>query len=179
VIVTDAANESKLKATVAQFAGDVRVDLGAFDPDLQITVEKASAGAVLAPSDAKQTVDLIASLHHGVLAMSPDVPGLVQDSTNVATVGLKEGAWRLSLASAQQLKAARTLRSGWLQPPASSPDLRRSTPAAIRLEAGAEQRYRSQVEGSFEQMYGSTPNLIAMHAGLETGVLGVNYRRCR
>jgi dipeptidase D len=24
-------------------------------------------------------------------------------------------------------------------------------------------------------MYGSTPNLIAMHAGLETGVLGVNY----
>ena len=27
----------------------------------------------------------------------------------------------------------------------------------------------------FEEMYGSTPNLIAMHAGLETGVIGVNY----
>ena len=27
----------------------------------------------------------------------------------------------------------------------------------------------------FEGLFGSTPNLIAVHAGLETGVHGVNY----
>ena len=75
-MVTDAANEAKLKSIVAQYAEDVRTDLGAFDPDLQITVEKAERPQqVIAPADAKKAVDLIASLHHGVLAMSPDVPG--------------------------------------------------------------------------------------------------------
>ena len=34
-------------------------------------------------------MDLLASLHHGVLAMSPDVPGLVQNSTNLAIIALK------------------------------------------------------------------------------------------
>ncbi len=41
LLVTDAANEAQLKSIVAQYAEDVRTDLGAFDPDLQITVEKA------------------------------------------------------------------------------------------------------------------------------------------
>src|SRR5208282_5781039 len=73
-------------------AEDVKVDLGSFDAGLEISVEKAVLPSqVLAHADAAATVDLIASLHHGVLAMSPDVPGLVQDSTNVATVSLKDG----------------------------------------------------------------------------------------
>ena len=44
---------------------------------------------VIDAADAKQAVHLLASLHHGVLAMSPDVPGLVQNSTNLAIVAIK------------------------------------------------------------------------------------------
>ena len=59
-------------------------------PDLQITVEKAERPVkVFDAADAKQTVALLASLHHGVLAMSPDVPGLVQNSTNLAIIATK------------------------------------------------------------------------------------------
>jgi len=59
--------------------------LGSFDSGLQITVEKAEPPTrVFDANDAKQTVALLASLHHGVLAMSPDVAELVQTSTNLA-----------------------------------------------------------------------------------------------
>jgi dipeptidase D len=177
VIVASVANEAKIKAIVAQFAEDVRADLGTFDPDLRITVENTERPLqVIAAADAKKVVDLIASLHHGVLAMSPDVPGLVQDSTNVATVGLKDGV-------AEIVTSQRSAIEG-------SKNIARRLVATSCLLAGFEVEHSASYPGwkpepnsdivrkskaVFEEMYGSTPNLIAMHAGLETGVLGVNY----
>jgi len=177
VVVTDAANEPKLKAVLKQYAEDMRVDLGAFDPDLQIAVEKTERPVqVIGASDAKQTVDLIASLHHGVLAMSPDVPGLVQDSTNVATVGLKDGEVEIVTSQRSAIEGSKNIAKRLV--------------ATACLLAGFEVEHSSSYPGwkpepnsdivrkskeVFEKMYGNTPNLIAMHAGLETGVLGVNY----
>jgi dipeptidase D len=177
VIVTDAANEAKLKSIVAGFAEDIRTDLGAFDPDLQITVEKAERPQqVIAAEDATRIADLIASLHHGVLAMSPDVPGLVQDSTNVATVGMSGGVVEIVTSQRSAIEGSREIA-------------RRLVSTACKL-AGFEVSHSGSYPGwkpepnsdivrkskaVFEEMFGSEPNLIAMHAGLETGVLGVNY----
>jgi dipeptidase D len=177
VIVTDASNEPKLKQVLAKYAEDVRVDLGSFDPGLEITVEKTPRPVqVLGASDAKQTVDLIASLHHGVLAMSPDVPGLVQDSTNVATVALNNGVVEVVTSQRSAIEGSKDLA-------------KRLVATACKL-AGFEVEHAASYPGwkpepnsdivrkskaVFEKMYGRTPNLIAMHAGLETGVLGVNY----
>ena len=89
-VLTDPSRESELKSAVAVAEAGYKADLGGFDSGLQITVEKAERpGKVLEASDAKQTVALLASLHHGVLAMSPDVGGLVQTSTNLAIVSTK------------------------------------------------------------------------------------------
>jgi dipeptidase D len=174
---TDAANEAKLKSIVEKYAEDIRVDLGSFDPDLQIVVEKAERPQqVIAAADAKRVVDLIASLHHGVLAMSPDVPGLVQDSTNVATVSLKDGVVEIvtsqrsailgSINIAKRLVATACLLAGFEVEHANSyPGWKPEPNSDIVRKSKA----------VFEEMYGSTPNLIAMHAGLETGVIGVNY----
>ncbi len=177
LVLIDATNEAQLDAIVAQYAEDVRADLGAFDPDLQITVEKAERPSrVIAPGDAKKVVDLIASLHHGVLAMSPDVPGLVQDSTNVATVSLKDGVVEIVTSQRSAIEGSKNIAKRLV--------------ATACLLAGFEVEHSSSYPGwkpepnsdivrkskaVFEEMYGSTPNLIAMHAGLETGVLGVNY----
>lgn len=177
LLMVDPTNEAQLKSIVAQYAEDVRTDLGAFDPDLQITVEKAERPQrAFAPGDGKKVVDLIASLHHGVLAMSPDVPGLVQDSTNVATVSVQDGVVEIVTSQRSAIE--------------SSKNIAKRLVATACLLAGFEVEHSSSYPGwkpepnsdivrqskaVFEQMYGSTPNLIAMHAGLETGVLGVNY----
>ena len=90
LVLADPSRESDLKSLVATAEAGYKTDLGGFDSGLQITVEKAERpGQVLDANDAKQTVALLASLHHGVLAMSPDVAGLVQTSTNLATVNTK------------------------------------------------------------------------------------------
>ncbi len=177
LLMANATNEAQLKAIVAQYAEDVSNDLGAFDPFLQITVEKAERPRqVIAPGDAKKVVDLVASLHHGVLAMSPDVPGLVQDSTNVSTVALNDGVVEIVTSQRSAIEGSKNIA-------------KRLVATSCRL-AGFEVEHTSNYPGwkpepnseivrkskaVFEEMYGSTPRLIIMHAGLETGVLGVNY----
>ncbi len=90
IVVTKAADEAKLKSQLAKLEGEYKADLGGFDPELQITLEKVDRPKdVFSQEDARRCVDLLASLHHGVIAMSPDVPGLVQDSTNLATIATK------------------------------------------------------------------------------------------
>src|SRR5271166_6248638 len=91
VIVLDAAREKDLRALVKKLESEYKTDLGEFDSDLQISVEKVDRPAkVFDADDANRTIALLVSVPHGVLAMSPDVPGLVQNSTNLATIATKD-----------------------------------------------------------------------------------------
>src|SRR5271166_5747384 len=90
IVVMDAAKEKELTSLAAKAESEGKLDLGNFDAGLQITVEKVlRAEKVFAAADANNAVSLMVSVPHGVLAMSPDVPGLTQNSTNLAIVSTK------------------------------------------------------------------------------------------
>jgi len=177
LVVLDPARENELKSLVATAEAGYKADLGGFDSGLQITVEKAERPAgVLDASDAKQTVALLASLHHGVLAMSPDVAGLVQTSTNLATITTKGDVVEIvtsqrSAIESSMLAAARMIATvcglagfevehtgkypGWKPEPNSE---------IVR-----------KLQEVHKKLFGEPAKLIAMHAGLECGVIGEKY----
>jgi dipeptidase D len=177
LVLADPARESELKSLVATAEAGYKADLGGFDSGLRITIEKADRpGKVLDPAAAKQTVALLASLHHGVLAMSPDVDGLVQTSTNLATVSTKGDVVEIvtsqrSAIESSMLAAARMVATicslagfevehggkypGWKPEPNSD---------IVR-----------QLQQVHKQLFGEPARLIAMHAGLECGVIGEKY----
>ena len=97
VVVVDDSRAAELKTLLAGFEAEARADLGRFDPGLRIVAERvARPERVMADGDAARIADLLAGQHHGVLAMSPDVPGLVQTSTNLATVSTGAEKWQFS-----------------------------------------------------------------------------------
>ncbi len=177
VIALDAARAPELQKLINRLGEEHNADLGGFDPDLQITVEKVERPAkVIDANDAKQTVHLLATLHHGVLAMSPDVPGLVQNSTNLAMVATKGDVIEVvtsqrSAIESSKLGAARMVATacrlagfeiehsgsypGWKPEPTSD---------IVR-----------KLQSVHEKVFGHPANLIAMHAGLECGVIGEKY----
>jgi len=58
---------------------EYKEDLGSFDPGLKITAETIThPEKVLDSVDARRVVDLLVTVPHGVLAVSPDVPGLTK-----------------------------------------------------------------------------------------------------
>lgn len=177
VVLADAEKEQEFKSILAAVETDFKTDLGGFDPDLTITAEKTEkAEQVLSADDAKKTADLLASLHHGVLAMSPDVPGLTQNSTNLATLGIKDGILEIVTTQRSAIETSKWAAA-------------RMIATACRL-AGFEAKHSGSYPGwkpepesdivrtlksVHEQVFGQSPKLIAMHAGLECGVIGEKY----
>ena len=177
LVLLDPSRESELKSLVATAEAGYKADLGGFDSGLQITAEKAErAEKVLDATDAKRTVALLASLHHGVLAMSPDVAGLVQTSTNLATVSTKGDVVEIvtsqrSAIESSMLAAARMVATvcglagfevahggkypGWKPEPNSD--------------------IVHKLQEVHKKLFGEPAKLIAMHAGLECGVIGEKY----
>ena len=74
--------------------------------DLKLIAEPAELPSkVLDPTDAGKTVDLLSSMPHGVLAMSPDIPGLVQTSTNLAIITMKDDQIEISTSQRSAIRS--------------------------------------------------------------------------
>ena len=70
---------------------DVRAELKAIDPEVTIILETVEVPAICI--DKKTTKNLLNALYacpHGVIGMSLEIPGLVETSTNLASVKMKE-----------------------------------------------------------------------------------------
>ena len=177
LVVLPFNGENEMKSLVAAAEAAAKAELGAFDSGLQINVARAERPAKAMDADsARNTAAVLASLPHGILAMSPDVPGLVQTSTNLATVSTAGDvvtivtSQRSAVASSKE-SAARLVATvcrfggfevehsgsypGWKPDPTS--DLVQKLQAAHR------------------ELFGQSAKLIAMHAGLECGVIGEKY----
>ncbi|WP_321472584.1 aminoacyl-histidine dipeptidase [uncultured Paludibaculum sp.] len=177
IVVVDPVRIPELNAVLDEWQAALRADLGSFDPGLRITAEPAPRPEqVLSDTDARAVVDTLASQHHGVLAMSPDVPGLVQTSTNLAIVLTRDGTVEIETSQrspilTSKLAAARMVSTvfaaggfqteqtggypGWKPEPASE---------IVRLSKAAH-----------NEILGHVPELMAMHAGLECGVIGEKH----
>ncbi len=177
VVVLDAARDSELKSLVAAAEAAYKTDLGSFDSGLQVSVEKTDRPAmVMDGTDANKTAALLASLPHGVLAMSPDVPGLVQTSTNVATVNTNGDVIEIVTSQRSAIVASKEMAARMV--------------ATICRLAGFDVEHAGDYPGwkpepnselvrklqeAHRKLFGQPAKLIAMHAGLECGVIGEKY----
>ena len=127
-------------------------------------------------ADAKRGRRPAGHLHHGVLAMSPDVPGLVQNSTNLAIIATKGDVVEIVTSQRSAIESSKQAAA-------------RMVATAFRL-AGFEVEHAGSYPGwkpepnsdivrklqaVHEKVFGQPAKLIAMHAGLECGVIGEKY----
>lgn len=162
---------------VAEFNRVVREEVGAADPHL--TVEVSRDCPPCQPVDAAvsgRLLRLLLALPHGPLAMSQEIPGLVETSSNLAvlrrdservtilcnsrsSVGSALEAVRLGISAAGQLAGGTVERSG--RYPGWRPNLESPLLALTR---------RTWAEAT-----GREPVVTAIHAGLECGVLNERF----
>ncbi|HEY0557797.1 MAG TPA: aminoacyl-histidine dipeptidase [Thermoanaerobaculia bacterium] len=164
-------------ATVERETAAIQDELHSVDPDLKIGIAEApSTGRVWTTAASRKALDLLNALPHGVLAMSNDIPGLVETSLNVATAAATDETLdilisiRSSVASAMRttkrgLRAIAELAGAEVQEtdgyPAWKPDP--TSPLLARFQ---------QIH---ERLLGKHAELRAVHAGLECGVLGEKF----
>ena len=177
IVALPAEARDAFTAALEREAEAVRKEFQAADPDLKIeTAPAAVPGRVWTAAASRRALDLLNALPHGVLAMSHEIPGLVETSTNVATAAEEGGELALLLSHRSSVGSAMR-------------DVRRRARAFAEL-AGAEieefEGYpgwkpdpTSPLLNRFRQVHhrvvGTDPELRAVHAGLECGVLGEKF----
>jgi dipeptidase D len=176
-LVVPSSKSAGLAKSVAEFAKVVQSELASVDPDLKIAIDKADMpGQILSEDSQGRLVKAINGCFNGVFRMSQDVPGLVETSSNLAVVEL-EG---------QTVTVQCLLRSSV---DSAKEDLANSIGSVFQL-AGARVEFAGGYPGwkpnmeseilkvmqdTYQNLYGKVPEVKAIHAGLECGLLGGTY----
>ena len=160
------------------FTSEVENELSVTEPDLKLVLESETPRKTAIDQDT--TARLLKALYaapHGVYAMSQDIPGLVETSTNLASVKMKpnhiiriETSQRSSILSARNdmantVRAVFQLASANVTFGEGYPGWKPNPHSAI-LEVAAE---------SYKRLFGVDAKVKAIHAGLECGLFLDKY----
>ncbi len=164
---------------VADFNSTIKVEYATVEPGLEISfaqIPGSRKGKVIKSALQKKLYKTLAALPHGVLKMSPDIPGLVQTSTNVAIVST--GKKSISVATSQRSSVASEIDEV-CQMVANVFDLGGAEVEASDGYPGWKPNLDSEILkialDTYQSLYGKRPEVKAVHAGLECGIIGERF----
>jgi dipeptidase D len=157
----------------------IRAEYAAVEPGLEIHLDPlkgARRGKVLKSSLQKKLCKTLSALPHGVIRMSPDIPGLVQTSTNLAIIAA--GTRSITVATSQRSSVASEIEEICR----TVADVFELGGAEIRSSDGypgwkpnLESEILAIAKETYRSLYGKEPAVKAVHAGLECGIIGEKY----
>lgn len=162
---------------VTVLKNEILEEFATIEKNIKINIENFSTSDNgISTEDSKKIILALQAVHNGVYRMSPDVEGLVEASNNVARIELKNGELKiLSLTRssvdstkmdvANQLKSVSDLAGFNVEFSGSYP--------GWKPKPGSE--IVQIMEKIYEKDFGSAPQVVACHAGLECGIIGANY----
>ena len=176
VILVDINDFDELLAFVREEEANIRQELGDRDAEFSVesTVRELQEDWIKCYDEVStvQAVGCLCKLPNGVIAMSPDLEGLVQTSLNLGIITLERDVLKLSYAvrscvDEDKEKLCRQIADTAAQFGASAKIVNSYPGWAYRKESPL----RDTVSAVYEEMYGRKPVFEAIHAGLECGIL--------
>lgn len=163
----------KAKEIMDEVFSDVQEEYSSVEEEMEMNVNEIQSYEKDVIENSKEIFDLIRALPHGVLFMSQEVPDLVRTSTNLATIKIIDEKVEIPLktrsSSKSELKSTR--------------DRIRSIGENFGAEVVEDESYpgwepdlNSEIlqvsKEVYKDLFGEEPKVEALHAGLETGLIG-------
>lgn len=177
IVLINQAIKDKFIKLVDDFNVTVKKELKTTEPDLQVRTFKVEQPYyVIDENSQRKLINLIYACPHGVIDMSRDIPNFVETSTNLASVKTQEDYFlittsqRSSVASGLEdvvnmVAATFRLVNADIEHTDGYPGWTPNTSSEILNVAN--QAYKS--------LFGNEPKVLAVHAGLECGIIGEKY----
>lgn len=178
VIGVHASNKERVVEMLNRYAADVANEYAGLEPTMTIELETADKPDFTVDSDTTLAViRAIYSAPHGVVSMSRELEGLVETSTNLASVKMADDNKIVVTTSQRSSVESRKY------------DIANQVEAHFAL-AGAEVVHGEGYPGwqpnmdsttmkiareAYEELYGVTPAVKGIHAGLECGLFLTKY----
>ena len=178
VILFDPKDLLKVKKVIKNFIASSLLEYKAVDPKLTVTLKKVKdkISRVFKTELTDKIINVINSMPHGVISMSHDLEGLVETSTNLATIKMDSkqltiGTSQRSSVDGAKVNIANTVKSIF------------NLAGAKVVEGDGYPGWQPNMESNllkaskkaFKNLFKKEPEIKAIHAGLETGLLGAKY----
>jgi dipeptidase D len=174
VIQVSPAEEEKVKKLILEFESRIQNEFKTSDSGLKIEFKKTEASAkVFTKEFSEKIINTLLAIPHGVIAMSQDIADLVETSANLATVVNTDDNVVVGTSQRSSVDSANKY-------------IAQSVASVFKL-AGADIKTGDGYPGwkpdmnsnilkiskkVFKDLYKKDPEIKAIHAGLECGILG-------
>ena len=171
-------------ATVAKIVGGfektVQSEYAAIEPLLAIILAPVDSGpkgnTILSQQETREVINLILSVPHGVIGMSPDFNGLVETSNNLATVEIIDGS----------LQILTSQRSSVMSRMDEITTIINATAALAGADTQSDSEFSpwtpdmqsallKRCKEVYQKVSGREPTIQSLHAGLECAIIGEKY----
>lgn len=177
IIAVPSAVKEQIRADFNIYADTIQREYHVTEPDAHFYMQSTDAVATrIEQKVAENFIHAVQGAFNGVFAMSMDMPGLVETSSNLASVRTKENS--IVIVSSQRSSVE------------SSKYAVRDTIAATFRLAGAKVESNGGYPGwtpnvksallkvatdTYRQLFGKEAQVLSIHAGLECGLFLINY----
>lgn len=166
-------NEEHLADAVSEIETLLAKEIETQDSGLNLKIEKSDAsGAFYTPETTAKAIGLLFTLPNGVISMSQDIQGLVETSLNLGVLHEKDNhlyfdfAVRSSVGSRKEMVLQKVNAIGEVFGAVSE-----ITSSYPEWQYAKESNLRDTFIKVYEDKYGKKPQIEAIHAGLECGIL--------
>ncbi len=173
----DKTDKNKFISDLKSEEKDILGEIKPIDPNFKMDVEDIEKpDKFLDKNSQNNLLNLLHGLPHGVDKMSYDISGLVETSTNLATVILDGNNAIMGLSSRSSIASALQDFRDRIHAIAnlSGATVSEETPYP-GWKPNLDSKLLKQSKKIFKDMYGKDPTVEAIHAGLECGIIGEKF----
>lgn len=173
LIAVPSADKEPVRVEFNLFAAEVQDEYAATEPTMRFTMQSADAVPNAIDRDsARKLLKSLQAVFNGVYAMSEDMPGLVETSSNLASV--KRVAENAILVTASQRSSVESARDNVSDTVRAAFELGGATVMTRGQYPGWKPNVKSDILkvacDTYRELFGSEAKIKAIHAGLECGL---------
>ena len=177
IVMIPEGNSSEFEAYLTGFNRTIKAEYKVTEPVLKVSFDKADTPSfVIGKKTQSNLLNGIYACPHGVIAMSQDIDDFVETSTNLASVKVKDDFIEITTSQRSSVESAKD-------------DICAMVASSLQL-AGCKTRHTDGYPGwtpnpkseivditakVYQDLFNTEPEVLAVHAGLECGLIGDKY----
>lgn len=168
---------AKAKKTIETLTIEIKNELALVEPSLEISFNATALGKNVIDLDTqKRLIAAVYACPNGVMRMSDSMKNLVETSTNLAIVKSDDKTIKISCLLRSSVDSAKMDLAQMMQ---NVFELAKAKCNFTGAYPGWKPNMKSPIlktmQTTYKSLYGKTPKIMAIHAGLECGLLGGVY----
>ena len=177
VITVPMAYKEQIRIEWNRFVAQMEGVFGEVEKEMRLELETTDMPERFIPAEkAYRLIMALCECPHGMIAMSQDIPGLVETSTNLASIKMKEGYVEINTSQRSSKEEAKH-HLKWVveQALAMACDEVTHGDGYPGWAPNTNSPLLEVVKKAYTDLYKSEPKVLAIHAGLECGLFLEKY----